>query len=49
MTEGRPEGSDVELDQALLAEDSFKAEMEEIAAVAFEIDQCRLRLMHWYR
>jgi hypothetical protein len=48
MTEGLPEGSNVELDQEALAEDSFVAKMEEIGNVAFEIGQCRLQLIRWY-
>jgi hypothetical protein len=39
---------EVDLDQERLTDGSFKAEMAEIAEVAFEIGQCRLQLIHWY-
>ena len=48
MTRGAEE-NEVELEQELLKEDSFKEVMGEIARVAFEIAQCRLQLIHWYR
>jgi hypothetical protein len=39
---------EVDLDQEMLTEESFEAEMAEVAEVAFEIGQCRLQLIHWY-
>ncbi len=39
---------EVELDQELLKEGSFKEAMTEIARVAFGISQFRIQLIHWY-
>jgi hypothetical protein len=47
MTAG-PGDEEVELDQELLTEDSFKEVMGEIAELVFAIGQCRLQLIHWY-
>lgn len=41
--------NEVDLDQELLSEASFKEVMGEMARVAIEIGQCRMQLIHWYR
>ena len=41
------EPDEVELDQELLHEESFKEAMNEIAEVAFWIGQCRIQLIGW--
>jgi hypothetical protein len=43
------EENEVELDQEMLREGSFEEAITEIAEVAFELGQCRLQLIHWYR
>jgi hypothetical protein len=48
MTRGAGK-NEVELDQELLKEDSFKEVVSEIAQVAYEISQCHMQLIHWYK